>query len=149
DQEVLSALEKWVVGLDPKDPEYWRYMLEALWLHQSKDHVNSPFLKRLLDCPEPRARAAATRVLCYWRDRVEEPLALLRKQINDAHPRVRLEAIRALSFFDGGLAASAQEIALESLVHPQDEYLEYTLNETAKTLDLRIKSYQEPSKSTR
>jgi hypothetical protein len=92
----------------------------------------------MLSCPEPRARAAATRVLCYWRDRVENPLELLRKQVNDDHPRVRLEAIRALSFFDGPAAAKAQEIALESLVLPQDDYLEYTLNETAKTLDQRI-----------
>ena len=54
-------------------------------------------LKKLLSCSEPRARAAATRVLCYWRDRVDEPLDLLRKQVNDEHPRVRLEAIRALN----------------------------------------------------
>ena len=54
----------------------------------------------MLTCPEPEARAAATRVLCYWRDRVEEPLELLRKQVNDEHPRVRLEAVRALSFFN-------------------------------------------------
>ena len=52
---------------------------------------------------------------------------------------MRLEAIRALSFFDGDQAAKAQEIALESLLHPQDDYLEYTLNETNKTLDRRIK----------
>jgi hypothetical protein len=52
---------------------------------------------------------------------------------------VRLEAIRALSFFDADKAAKAQEIALESLLLPQDDYLEYTLNETTKTLDQRIK----------
>ncbi len=140
DQEVLSALEKWVAGLNPDDADYWRHMLEALWLHQSKDEIDLPLLKKLLSCPEPRARAAATRVLCYWRDRVDDPLELLRKQVNDEHPRVRLEAIRALSFFDGKDVPKAQEIALESLVHPQDDYLEYTLNETTKTLDQRVKN---------
>jgi glucose/arabinose dehydrogenase/lysophospholipase L1-like esterase len=139
EQEVLSALDKWVAGLDKKDPEMWRQMLEALWLHQSLDAVDAPLLAQVLRCPEPRARAAATRVLCYWRDRVGDPLELLRKQVNDEHPRVRLEAIRALSFFDGAAAARAQEIALESLVHPQDDYLEYTLNETTRTLDQRVK----------
>ena len=129
----------WVAGLDKSDPEYWRQMLEALWLHQSLDQVDESFLKQMLACPEPRARAAATRVLCYWRDRVGEPLELLRKQVNDEHPRVRLEAIRALSFFTGPAAAKAQEIALESLLHEQDDYLEYTLNETSKTLDRRAK----------
>ena len=39
-------------------------------------------------CGRPiRARAAATRVLCYWRDRVPDPLELLKVQANDAHPR--------------------------------------------------------------
>jgi glucose/arabinose dehydrogenase len=139
DQEVLSALDKWVGGLSKNDPEYWRQMLEALWLHQSLDDVDVTFLKLMLTCPEPKARAAATRVLCYWRDRVEDPLELLRKQVNDEHPRVRLEAVRALSFFDGADIPKAQEIALESLLQPQDAYLEYTLNETTKTLDQRAK----------
>ena len=140
DEEVLSALSNWVVGLETSDADYWRLMLEALWLHQSLDDVDVPLLKRMLTCPEPKARAAATRVLCYWRDRVDNPLDLLQKQVNDEHPRVRLEAVRALSFFDGDKAAKAQEIALESLVLPQDDYLEYTLNETTKTLDQRIKN---------
>jgi glucose/arabinose dehydrogenase len=139
EQEVLSAVDKWVGGLNKSDPEYWRQMLEALWLHQSLDDVDAPFLKQLLTCPEPRARAAATRVLCYWRDRISDALELLRAQVNDEHPRVRLEAIRALSFFDHDQVTKAQEIALESLLHPQDDYLEYTLNETNKTLDKRLK----------
>jgi glucose/arabinose dehydrogenase/lysophospholipase L1-like esterase len=141
EQEVLSALGKWIGGLNKSDAEYWRQMVEALWLHQSLDDVDMPFLKQLLTCPEPRARAAATRVLCYWRDRVGDALELVRKQVNDDHPRVRLEAIRALSFFDGESASKAQEIAVESLLHAQDDYLEYTLNETTKTLDHRIKDH--------
>jgi len=124
EQEVLSALDKWVAGLSKSDPDYWRQMLEALWLHQSLDDIDVALLERVLACPEPRARAAATRVACYWRDRLRDPLELLRKQVNDSHPRVRLEAVRALSFLDGDDADKAQEIALESLVHPQDDYLE-------------------------
>ncbi len=139
-QEVLNALETWIAGLDKNDPEYWRQMLEALWLHQSLDQVDEKLLKEMLACPEGKARAAATRVLCYWRDRVGGSLELLRKQINDDHPRVRLEAVRALSFFDGPDIAKAQEIALESLLHGQDDYLEYTLNETTRTLDGRAKA---------
>ena len=140
-QEVISALEKWVGGLSKSEvSEYWRLKLEALWLRQSLDMVDEAALTEMLACPEPKARAAATRVLCYWRDRVKTPLELLRARVNDEHPRVRMEAIRALSFFDGKDAAPAQEIALESLLHPQDDYLEYTLNETNKTLDKRIKA---------
>ncbi|MGO9469814.1 MAG: PVC-type heme-binding CxxCH protein [Isosphaeraceae bacterium] len=140
EQEVLSALDRWVAGLNKSDPDYWRQMLEALWLHQSESNFDAALLEQVLSCPEPRARAAATRVAGYWRDRLHDPLELLRKQVNDAHPRVRLEAVRALSFFEGDDAGKAQEIALESLVLPQDDYLEYTLNETTKTLDQRVKN---------
>ena len=144
EKEVLAALEKWVVGLETTHSDYWHHVLEALWLHQSLDQVDVALLNKVLTCPEPHARAAATRVLCYWRDRVPGPLELLRKQVADPHPRVRLEAVRALSFFDGADVPKAQEIALESLVQPQDYYLEYTLNETTKTLDQRAKESPRP-----
>jgi glucose/arabinose dehydrogenase len=137
---VMAELDRWVAALDEKDADYWHHRLEALWLRQQHDVVDEAMLKELLRCPETRARAAATRVLCCWRDRVKSPLELLRTQVNDEHPRVRLEAVRALSFFQGDDATTAQEIATESLVHPQDAYLEYTLNETNKTLDQRLKA---------
>jgi hypothetical protein len=141
-EEVLAALNSWTAALKTDDPDYWRLRLEGLWLKQSLDVPDQGLLTEMLTCVEPRARAAATRVLCYWRDRVENPLALLQHQINDDHPRVRLEAIRALSFFDGADAAKAQEIAAEALLHDQDYYLEYTLKETNNTLDNRVKKHE-------
>lgn len=135
--EVMASLQTWLDSQNKTDPDYWRLMLEGLWLKQSHNAVDESFLKTMLSCPEPKARAAATRVLGYWRDRVSQPLEQLRKQVNDDHPRVRLEALRALSYFDGKDVATAQEVALESLTQPQDYYLEYTLNETNKTLDHR------------
>ena len=137
---VLTELDKWVGSLSKDDPEYWHHRLEALWLKQSLDQVDQPMLVQVLTCPEPKARAAATRVLGYWRDRVEAPLDLLQKQVADEHPRVRLEAVRALSFFEGAEVVRAQEIANESLLLDQDQYLKYTLDETNKTLDRRIKA---------
>ncbi|MDX2035575.1 MAG: GDSL-type esterase/lipase family protein [Isosphaeraceae bacterium] len=145
--EVVPAVKKWIAGLYKDDPNYWHHMLEGLWVHQSFDVYDEALLKTMLSCPEPKARAAATRVLCYWRDKVKDPLALIRKQVNDDHPRVRLEAVRALSFFKGEDAALAQEIALESVLHDQDYYLEYTLNETNKTLDARLRKPAEAPKN--
>ena len=37
--------------------------------------------------------------MCYWRDRVSDPLGRLKALAADEHPRVRLEAVRAASFF--------------------------------------------------
>jgi hypothetical protein len=134
--DVMDEVTKWVAGLDKKAPEAQRPLLEALWLHQQHDVVDVDLLKQVLRSPDYRARAAATRVLGYWRDQVESPLELLRQQVNDEHPRVRLEALRALSFFDN---EQAVEVAVESLIHPDDDYLKYTFKETMNTLDRRVK----------
>jgi len=130
--QVLAAADKWISELDSKDPNYQHHLTEALWLNQSHNHVNEALLKRQLRSPDFHARAAATRVLCYWRDRVPDALALLKVQAGDDHPRVRLEAARACSFFTTPQAA---EVALEVLNHPMDPYLQYTLDETMSTLD--------------
>ena len=88
---------------------------------------------RLIDAIEDhRARAAAVRALSFWLDRVDNPIALLTDRINDEHPRVRLEAVRALSFLEGD---EAIEAALGVLEHDIDDYLQYTLDETMRVLE--------------
>ncbi len=138
-KDVLAAVDKWIAGLDEKDEGYSHHMLEALWVQQHHDAVDRDLLRKLLRSDDYRVRAAATRVLCYSHHSVDEPLALLQAQINDDHPRVRLEATRALSFFDGAAAEKALEIAVEGLVHEQDDYLDYTMKETMATLEGRVK----------
>ena len=133
--EVIPAVEGWVAGLDASDPDLQHHLVEALWVYQAQDVVNEPLLDRVLASPEPRARAAATRVLSFWRDRVSDPLGRLRRLVGDEHPRVRLEAVRALSFFAD---QEAINIAIESLVMPQDDYLSYTFRETMQTLSRRV-----------
>ena len=131
-KQVVDALGKWIGGLDKNDSRYQHNLMEGLWMYQWENVVNEPLLRQMLRSPDYHARAAATRVLCAWRDRVEKPLELLRAQVNDDNPRVRLEAVRACSYFQTGDAA---EIALQSLNKPQDYYLKYALDETMKTLD--------------
>ena len=134
--KVLAAVAKWTASLDKSDKEYEHHLTEALWVHQWHNVVNVDLLKRNLRSPNHNARAAATRVLCYWRDRVPAPLDLLKVQVGDEHPRVRLEAVRALSFFTTSKAA---EIALEVLDKEKDPkkpdyYIKYCLDETMKQL---------------
>jgi len=71
---------------------YEHHLTEALWVHQWHNVVDEDLLKRMLRSPDYHARAAATHVLCYWRDRVKDALALLKIQAEDESPRVRLEA---------------------------------------------------------
>jgi putative heme-binding domain-containing protein len=129
--DVMAALDRFVTALDPEDSLYQHHLLEALWVKQYHHQVDPAFLNRMLQSPEPRARAAATRVLCYWRDELSNPLELLAQQAEDAHPRVRLEAVRACSFFRDSRAA---EVALLAVKRPMDYYLNYTLRETMTQL---------------
>ncbi len=125
--------------------------LEALWMHQAIDIVDSNLLESLLESKDGRVRSAAVRVLAFWQqrapgpktpesawkgwppaplplDRVELPtskaLALLAVRVADTHPRVRLEALRALARIPN---ATAAELALSVLETPMDKPLEYAL----------------------
>ncbi len=131
-EAVVAAVKKWTAGLDAKDPAYEHHMMEALWVHQWMNVVDAGLLSRMLKSPEPRARAAAGRVLCYWRDRVPDALERFSELAVDEHPRVRLEAVRAASFYREPAAA---EVALAALRKPLDYYLEYTLKETLRQLE--------------
>ena len=131
-QQVVAALDRWVAALDQSDPEYEHNLLEALWVYQHHNVVNTELLKRVLAARDFRARAGATRVLCYWRDRVPDALGLLKKLAADSYPRVRLEAVRAASFFK---VPEAIEVPLISADHPTDEYLDYTRGETMRALE--------------
>jgi len=133
---VIAATKKWAAALDKKDPHYEHHMMESLWVHQWHNVVDADLLKRMLGSTEPRARAQAGRVLCYWRDRVPDALAHFKKLAEDEHPRARLEAVRAASFFDTGAAA---DVALAALKQPTDYYIDYTLKETLRQLDKPIR----------
>ena len=143
-EQVLGAIPSWLatqpqatqnpaangdaITLSPDEHR----KVEALWLHQSLDEPNPELLEAVLASPEPRARAAATRVLRFWRTQIGEPLQKLERMLDDAFPRVRLEALLGLSFFESDAAAVA---ALRALDHPQDYYLDYVLGETIDTLE--------------
>ncbi len=129
--KVIAAVDQWVKKLDAKDPAYEHNLTEALWVHQWHNVVNTDLLLRVLHSPQPEARAAAGRVLCYWRDRVPGALGLFKTLADDENPRVRLEAVRGASFFR---TADAADVALTILKHPTDYYLDYTLGETLRQL---------------
>jgi putative heme-binding domain-containing protein len=131
-EAVVTAAHEWMKALDKSDKQYQHHLLETLWVHQQHNVANYPLLERLLNSPDYRARAAATRVLCYQREKISNPLALLHERAGDEHPRVRLEAVRACSFFEDGKAA---EVALQALKHPADKFIDYCLGETMTALE--------------
>ena len=128
-------------------------LLAALWLYQAIDRVEPKLLERLLEAKDGRVRAAAVRVLAGWQERLgaeraglrdpfigwpsaplplahrsELPTAraleLLALRVVDAHPRVRLEAVRALARIPD---VRAVDLALKALEQPVDRFLDYAL----------------------
>jgi putative heme-binding domain-containing protein len=130
-EEVIAAAKRWIDSLDKNDPNYQHNLMEALWLHQSHNIVDAALLKRLLASPDFHARAAATRILGYWRDRVPDALELLKKLAADPQPRVRLHAVRAASFFT---VPDAIEVPLIAAEQPADPYVDFVRGETMKAL---------------
>ena len=139
---VVAALQDRFVTLQAAAPQaaaspaareaHEHRLLETLWMFQTHHVVHEALLKRLLDSPDHRARAAGTRVVSAWRNQLREPLDWLRPMLRDAHPRVRLEAVRACSFLE---PESALEAVLEVLNDEMDTYLDYTLDETVRVLE--------------
>jgi putative heme-binding domain-containing protein len=128
---VLPELAAWVEGLDPTNPNVEKHRLEALWVYQSLDTPDANLLGILLRARDPRVRAAATRVVQHWRDRLTLPLVLLATQVVDEHPRVRLEAVRVLAQLPD---ARAFELAMRAYSLERDRFLDYALWLTARDL---------------
>ena len=132
--EVVAAVKRWTQQFDPASVTDAHHLLEALWVHQWHNVVNVELIHSLLKSPDHRARAQAVRVVCYQRDRIPDALALLRNAVADESMRVRLEAVRAASFFRGKDVAEAIAIAQEVLRKPTDYYIDYCFKETLKQL---------------
>ncbi|HYF36823.1 MAG TPA: PVC-type heme-binding CxxCH protein, partial [Prosthecobacter sp.] len=141
-QKVLAALKQWAAT--QKD---MHAKLEALWVQQWHRAVEADLLKAVLTANEPEARAAAVRIVCNHTRHEDRDLALklIGAAANDVHPLVRLEAVRACSFFSEdpeltGVTSNGQgrqqaiNIALQVLAKPMDYYLTYTLGETMRAL---------------
>ncbi len=108
-------------------------LLQALWMYQSIDVVEPALLEKLLSARDGHVRAAATRVVSYWHSRLPDPMNLLAQRIADDFPRVRIEALRALSEIP---SARSAELVLSVVDKPMDPFLDYaawlSINDLAK-----------------
>lgn len=98
-KEVLIALNNWTKNLDQEDSEYEHHLLEALWVTWGLNQIDETLLRRMLESKDHRARAAAVKVLRFAAHQIKDQKELLLKAAQDAHGRVRLEALVAASWF--------------------------------------------------
>ncbi len=131
---VLAAVAAWLPSALAAEQAGVHPRLEALWLQQRCGAVDEALLATVLADADPRARAAAVKVLVETRHGRQDLLERLRPLVADPHPRVRAEAVRGCSFVP---SAQAAEVALGAAAQPLDRWLTYILRETLKTLEPR------------
>jgi len=148
-----TAARRTMPGSAGYHPGLERRCLELLWLRQGLDDgspgaVDVALLTRVFRSPDPRARAAAARVVVDWADRLATPgadarlgpLRLLEGTIADESMAVRLEGVRALAAVGTRAGASpadaqrAAELALRVIDHPRDDALDYAVWLAAREL---------------
>ena len=120
--EVSEALDIWVS--QNGDNDYRR--LQALSVFEAHELPRLKLLKELLLVADPRIRAYATRALSTWARSaaIPEALQLIERQIQDADPLVRLEAIVAASYIRDPRTAV---VASKALNHPFNSYHHHAL----------------------
>ena len=118
-QAITGDLAKWA-----KAQTNEQALLGALWMYQAIDVVEPALLEKVLNARDGHVRAAATRVVGYWHARLKDPVGLLAQRIADAHPRVRIEAARALVEIP---SARSAELVLSALDKPMDPFVDYAV----------------------
>jgi len=129
--EVVAAVKTWVASIDPQDPEHDRLLVGAMWALAGQHVVDVELVKQILASPTPDARAAAAHIIADLRAYNPQAFELLVPLINDPHPRVRLEAIRGLSFFP---TPESVTVILGAFQHPLDSELTFSLESTLGAL---------------
>jgi len=131
-EQVKAAVEQWAAEIDAGDSDDDHLLCEALWVLQGHHAIDGDLLRRVLQSKTPHARAAAMHLVADEREYLPDAQEILEAGIRDDHPRVRLEAVRGLSFYPNMSAVAAALAVLDS---PMDSWLEYTLEHTLGALE--------------
>ncbi|HBE70386.1 MAG TPA: hypothetical protein DDW52_19730, partial [Planctomycetaceae bacterium] len=140
--DMFASLDGWL-GENPTETA----KLEALWLTQAAGNPRIELAEQLLAADEPRVASAAVRVVGQLSDPLSDEHhiehGMAKRWLSDAvkhdHPRVRLEAIRALAKLRTSEAVIASLAVLDSQT---DRFIEHALwlsvNEVAESLMLQL-----------
>ncbi|MDY3562278.1 c-type cytochrome [Gemmata sp. JC673] len=144
-EKVLPELEKWAKKAADPDPTDYRPLLEVLRLHEAfgtvatlppdareATHATFDLLTGLLHCPQPEVAGLATRLLAESGVRDDRKVSIIAAGCSHPHPRVRMEAVRALA---GIRHLASAPIALTVLDKPMDRVLDYALWLTVRELE--------------
>lgn len=150
-EKVLPELKKWVRAQDHKAANYQHWMVEGLWLLQAlggeptkngdPSQLSDELINGTFDMHDPKvpattaplARANAVRALVDWRwIEPDQTIGFFSEAVKHAHPRLRLEGVRALA---ATRSSKSVELALDALDKPMDRTLDYALWLTVRELE--------------
>lgn len=129
---VLDAAKAWIASPETSD----EILCEALWLQESFGELDPALIQRLMARDDFHSRSAAVHAVTNEIGRYDDALSLYKIAIKDSHPRVRLEALRGLSFVQ---SLEAAEVAMQVIEQSMDYWLEYTLEHTLHALKPFVK----------
>lgn len=131
DDEVEDGLEVWLDSLEENEKNFELCQLEALWMYQRMHRFNENLLKDLLDSKDEQIRAAAVKVMFYWKAKFKGYGEKLLMLTNDPSFKVRLETAVALSHEKNEVGIMG---LLKILEMPTDEHIRYVLKEALMNL---------------
>ena len=123
-EEVVKTISKWLTNLDNSHADYSKLQLEAMWAYQNVLHTSSNLVETLLNDDDHRVRAASVRLASVRRDKLPHHAEYFFTAATDEHPRVRLEAVRALA--EVGTLEAVSQIA-NVLEDPMDRFLDFAI----------------------
>jgi putative heme-binding domain-containing protein len=130
--EVIASADAWLekdqAGNAPVSPHL---LGEIIGIYAAHQEVRPALLRRLLESPEPRARAVGTRMIGRWADRLPNPLGLLRTMVVDDSALVRMEAIVSASYVRSSAAVGVVTLAPD---RPRDRFIDYALTQAVRAL---------------
>jgi len=138
DDVLQPALRKWIADLDGSHPDFAHHLTEALWLHQQRGWISEELFGRVSTSPDPRARAAAARLLRYWFDELPHSRGHLLRLAADESPKVRLESVVSCTWIDPSVALEVIEI-VGGL--PQDPALKTAFGYAQRALKPMLKDH--------
>ena len=128
---VFQAVKAWAAKLSPQDAQYDRLITEALWVLQLHHAVDQDLLAKVLSAKDFRARSAGVHYVSDLARLMPNAADLMIAASKDAHPRVRAEASRGLSFIPSEASVDA---VMEIAATEQDKWLSYVNEHTIAAL---------------
>ena len=122
-EAVVAGAKTFVAGLDRGDPNFERWLLEALHATWGANAPDQDLLEMALNAEDFRVRAGAVQVLRYNGDKIANQTELLNEAAADEHGRVRLAALVAATW----LPEDAGRLVINTAQqHPVDDWMEET-----------------------